>query len=160
MRDVSAGFVGIQQPRGDDFRAGFSLVVGWVRRKWVFFRGARPFYPGEAPSSIAMCRKVARNGNDRGRCTTIRRTETTTRVPSFKKRSHHPHAVHWTTLGLVAMLSLLVILRERFFLPFCALYLGVTLAMNIAWKLGWRGIEPPLRQPRKTEPAGAGPVES
>ena len=39
------------------------------------------------------------------------------RFPSFKKRSHHPLAIHWTTLGILVLLSLLVILRERFFLP-------------------------------------------
>jgi hypothetical protein len=44
------------------------------------FGGARPFYPGEAPSAMAMCRKVARNGNDCGRCTTMRRTETITGI--------------------------------------------------------------------------------
>jgi CDP-diacylglycerol--serine O-phosphatidyltransferase len=75
------------------------------------------------------------------------------RFPSFKKRSSQPRAAQWTTVGLLALLSLLVILRERFFLPFFALYLAITLAMNAGWKLGWRGIEPPLR-PRKPE---AGP---
>ena len=33
------------------------------------------------------CRKVAKNGNDCGRCTTMRRTETITRAPSFRRRS-------------------------------------------------------------------------
>ena len=74
------------------------------------------------------------------------------RFPSFKKRSHHPHSVHYTTLAVLFLLSLLVILRERFFLPFCALYLLITLAMNVAWRLGWHGVEPPMRQPRKPEP--------
>src|SRR5664279_5251795 len=36
---------------------------------------ARPPYPVEAPSASATCRKVDRNGNDAGRCTTTRRTE-------------------------------------------------------------------------------------
>jgi CDP-diacylglycerol---serine O-phosphatidyltransferase len=76
------------------------------------------------------------------------------RFPSFKKRSHQPHASHWTTLGLLVMLSVLVILRERFFLPFFALYLLVTLVLNAGWKLGWRGVEPPMR-PRKPEPETA-----
>jgi hypothetical protein len=44
-------------------------------------------YPGDASSSIAMCRKVARNGNDCGRCMTMRRAEATTLAPSFRKRS-------------------------------------------------------------------------
>ena len=73
------------------------------------------------------------------------------RFPSFKKRSHNPHAGQWTTLAVLVMLCLLVILRENFFLPFCALYLLVTLALNIAWKLGWRGVEPPLHQAKKVE---------
>lgn len=77
------------------------------------------------------------------------------RFPSFKKRSSQPRAAHWTTVGLLAILSLLVILRERFFLPFFALYLFITLAMNAGWKLGWRGVEPPIR-PRKPEPESAG----
>src|ERR1035438_523422 len=43
------------------------------------------FYPGEAPSSIAMCRKVVRNGNDCGKCMTMRRAEATTLAPSFRR---------------------------------------------------------------------------
>jgi CDP-diacylglycerol--serine O-phosphatidyltransferase len=73
------------------------------------------------------------------------------RFPSFKKRSHHPHSIQWTTLAVLAMLSLLVILRENFFLPFCAGYLLITLAMNLGWKLGWRGVEPPLVHARKAD---------
>jgi CDP-diacylglycerol--serine O-phosphatidyltransferase len=76
------------------------------------------------------------------------------RFPSFKKRSHHPHSGHWTTLAVLVMLCLLVILRENFFLPFCALYLALTLALNLAWRVGWRGVEPPLRQAKKAEAAG------
>jgi len=40
-------------------------------------------YPGDAPSASATVRKVGRNGKDAGRCTTTRRTETSTRAPSF-----------------------------------------------------------------------------
>ncbi len=75
------------------------------------------------------------------------------RFPSFKKRSHNPHSGQWTTLAVLVMLTLLVILRERFFLPFCALYLLVTLAMNVGWRFGWHAIEPPMRQARRAEPA-------
>jgi len=75
------------------------------------------------------------------------------RFPSFKKRSHHPHAIHWTTLSVLCLLSLLVILRERFFLPFCTLYLLATLALNLGWKFGWRGVEPPFSHARKPEAA-------
>ena len=44
-------------------------------------------------------------------------------------------------------------LYERFFLPFCALYLALTLVLNLSWMLGWRGIEPPMRT-RKPEASG------
>jgi CDP-diacylglycerol--serine O-phosphatidyltransferase len=73
------------------------------------------------------------------------------RFPSFKKRSHQAGSAQWTTLGILCMLSLLVILRENFFLPFCALYLLVTIFLNLAWRMGWRGVEPPQRA-RKGEP--------
>ena len=45
------------------------------------------FSPGDASSSSAMCRNVVRNGNDCGRCMTMRRAEATTLAPSFRKRS-------------------------------------------------------------------------
>jgi len=82
------------------------------------------------------------------------------RFPSFKKRSHHPHSGQWTTLGILCLLSLLVILKENFFLPFCTLYLVITIFLNIAWKLGWRGVEPPLRSTRKPEPADGEPADT
>jgi len=44
-------------------------------------------YPGEAPSASATRRKVGRKGKDAGRCTITRRTETSTRAPSFNNRS-------------------------------------------------------------------------
>jgi CDP-diacylglycerol--serine O-phosphatidyltransferase len=72
------------------------------------------------------------------------------RFPSFKKRSHHPHSGQYTTLAILVALCLLVILRQNFFLPFCALYLLMTLVMNIAWKFGWRGVEPPLHRKAET----------
>jgi len=78
------------------------------------------------------------------------------RFPSFKKRSHHPHAVHWMTLTVLVLLSLLVILREYFFLPFCSIYVLLTITLNIAWKFGWRRVEPPLQQARKAEPVNPG----
>src|ERR1035437_38308 len=84
---MAAGFAGIHHQGCDDFGAWLSLVVGWVRRKWKLFRGAMPLYPVDAPSSIAMCRKVVRNGNDCGKCMTMRRAEATTLAPSFRKRS-------------------------------------------------------------------------
>ena len=73
------------------------------------------------------------------------------RFPSFKKRSHQPHGARLATLMVVFLLSVLVVLRGRFFLPFCALYVLGTLAVNLGWRWGWRGVEPPLKPSRKTD---------
>lgn len=67
----------------------------------------------------------------------------TVRFPSFKKKPKSPKGTLWSTLGLIALLSLLIVFRERFFLSFFGLFILLALAMNIAWKLGWRGISPP-----------------
>ena len=56
-------------------------------RKGSFEGGRGQCYPGDAPSASATRRKVGRNGKDVGRCTTTRRTETSTRAPSFNNRS-------------------------------------------------------------------------
>ena len=66
--------------------------------------------------------------------------------PSFKKRSQHPHATRYLTLAFLFLLSLLIIFREKFFLGFFLAYVLVTLAMNLGWLAGWRGIEPPLHR--------------
>lgn len=76
----------------------------------------------------------------------------TVRFPSFKKKPHSPKAVMWTTVGVVAILSLLIILREQFFILFFCFYVLATLAINLAWLAGWRGIEAPAR---RVEPAEA-----
>lgn len=67
----------------------------------------------------------------------------TIRFPSFKKRSHSPHGTMWTMVAVVAMLSMLVVFRERFFLPFLAVFILASLVLNLAWKAGWTGITPP-----------------
>ena len=67
------------------------------------------------------------------------------RFPSFKKRSQHPHTIHYTTLAFLCLLSLMIIFREKFFVGFFAVYLVTTLALNLAWKWGWTGVEPPIR---------------
>ncbi len=38
----------------------------------------------------------------------------------------------------------LIILRERFFVLFFLLYICATLLLNIAWRIGWRGVAPPV----------------
>jgi hypothetical protein len=65
--------IGIWRRRGRGFGTGFPYVVVCARTIGMSFGEAMPFYPGEAPNAIAMCRKVARNGNDCGRCTTNNR---------------------------------------------------------------------------------------
>lgn len=69
----------------------------------------------------------------------------TVRFPSFKKKPTSPKGTLWSGIGLVAMISLLIIFRERFFLGLFGLFILCSLAMNIAWKLGWRGLQPPAR---------------
>ncbi|MBI4911734.1 MAG: CDP-diacylglycerol--serine O-phosphatidyltransferase [Acidobacteria bacterium] len=78
----------------------------------------------------------------------------TLRFPSFKKRSHAPRTVMWTTVGIIALISLLIVFRQRFFLGFFGLYILVTLGMNVAWRAGWKTVEPPAK---RGEPAEDGP---
>jgi len=74
--------------------------------------------------------------------------------PSFKKRSHHPHASRYFTLAFLFLLSLLIVFREKFFLWFFLAYVLVTLGMNLGWLLGWRGVDPPAhRTPREDSEA-------
>ena len=74
--------------------------------------------------------------------------------PSFKKRSHHPHANRYLTLAFLFLLSLLIVFREKFFLWFFIAYVLVALAMNLGWLCGWRGVAPPLhRGPREDSEA-------
>ncbi|MCL1894207.1 MAG: CDP-diacylglycerol--serine O-phosphatidyltransferase [Holophagaceae bacterium] len=63
--------------------------------------------------------------------------------PSFKKRSHHPKATTWITVSFLALLCLLVILKATFFIWFFATYTVLSLAMNLGWHFGWKGIHPP-----------------
>lgn len=77
----------------------------------------------------------------------------TVRFPSFKKRPHHPRAIMWISIAFVALLALLIVFRETFFLGFFVLYILLTLMLNLAWLLGWRGIPAPTRleAPREHE---------
>jgi len=73
----------------------------------------------------------------------------TVRFPSFKKRSHSPNSARITTLAVVLVLAMAPLLRERFFVTFFGAFILGSLAMNLGWKLGWRGIEPPQKETRK-----------
>jgi len=76
----------------------------------------------------------------------------TIRFPSFKKRSHSPNSVRNNTVLVVLLLGTAPILRERFFLVFFGLFTLVSLAINLGWKVGWRGVEPPLKKVHAPEP--------
>lgn len=75
----------------------------------------------------------------------------TVAFPSFKKKPKSPKGVLWSTIGLVALISLLIVFRERFFIGFFGLYILLTLVMNVAWKLGWKGISAPEKLLAPTE---------
>ena len=63
----------------------------------------------------------------------------TIRFPSSK----HPRGK--VMLALLAVCAvLLAVLQTRFFVLFFLLYVSATLLLNIAWRMGWRGIAPPL----------------
>jgi CDP-diacylglycerol--serine O-phosphatidyltransferase len=73
----------------------------------------------------------------------------TVRFPSFKKRSHNPNSGKIMTLAILLVLAMVPVLRQRFFVVFFGGFILVSLAMNLAWKLGWRGVEPPMREAHK-----------
>ncbi|WP_296002753.1 CDP-diacylglycerol--serine O-phosphatidyltransferase [Rugamonas sp.] len=62
----------------------------------------------------------------------------TLRFPSSKQSKS------WGALALLVVnVGLLAWLQTRYFALFFALYIVVTLALNLAWLRGWRGIAPP-----------------
>ena len=73
------------------------------------------------------------------------------RFPSFKKPARHPHAMRWTTLAVLCLLSLMIIFKQRFFVGFFGAYILLGLLLNAAWMLGWRGVEPPVKHSRKDD---------
>lgn len=75
----------------------------------------------------------------------------TIRFPSFKKRTTSPRAAMVTSLSIVLFFALMILLQQRFFIGFFSAYLLFSLAVNLAWLTGWRGIEPP--QDGADEPA-------
>ena len=67
----------------------------------------------------------------------------TIRFPSFKKPAGSPRAAMVTSLSIVLIFALMILLQQRFFVGFFATYVASSLLLNLAWKAGWRGIEPP-----------------
>jgi CDP-diacylglycerol--serine O-phosphatidyltransferase len=75
----------------------------------------------------------------------------TLRFPSFKKRASSPRAAMVTSLSAVLLFALMILLQQRFFVGFFATYVILGLALNLAWKAGWRGVEPPQDVPEIPE---------
>jgi len=67
----------------------------------------------------------------------------TIRFPSFKKRANSPRAAMVTSLFIVLLFALMILFQQRFFVGFFAAYILFTLSMNLGWKAGWRGVDPP-----------------
>jgi len=75
----------------------------------------------------------------------------TIRFSSFKKKATSLRSVMITYLSVTILLALLVLFQQRFFVGFFAAYIALTLLMNLAWKVGWRGVEPPHDGPEDPE---------
>lgn len=67
----------------------------------------------------------------------------TVRFPSFKKIPAQPQVRMAITVAFLTLLALLVSFPRHFFLAFFGVFVLLGLAMNVAWLLGWRGIQPP-----------------
>jgi CDP-diacylglycerol--serine O-phosphatidyltransferase len=67
----------------------------------------------------------------------------TIRFPSFKKRAGSPRAAMVTSLTIVLMFAMMILFQQRFFVGFFAVYVALSLLLNLAWKAGWRGMDPP-----------------
>jgi CDP-diacylglycerol--serine O-phosphatidyltransferase len=71
----------------------------------------------------------------------------TIRFPSFKTPPRSARGRRWATVAFLGILSMLLIFQAAFMLGFFAVYIAATVGMNIAWRLGWAGIAPPLKAP-------------
>jgi CDP-diacylglycerol--serine O-phosphatidyltransferase len=67
----------------------------------------------------------------------------TVRFPSFKKPPRRAGAVMASLVAAAAIACLLIVFPQRFFVGFFAVYIALALLMNLGWKLGWRGVQPP-----------------
>lgn len=67
----------------------------------------------------------------------------TLRFPSFKKRTTNPRTAMVTSLGIVLVFALAILFQQKFFVGFFATYIVLGLLLNLAWKAGWRGVDPP-----------------
>ena len=76
----------------------------------------------------------------------------TIRFPSFKTPPRSPKGRLWAAVAFIGVLSLLLIFQARFILFFFVVYTLATLGLNLAWRLGWKGIPPPTRCGPRAEP--------
>ena len=76
----------------------------------------------------------------------------TLRFPSFKKRAGSPRAAMVTALGIVLLFALMILFQERFFVGFLAIYILMGLALNLAWRFGWRQVALPQDHAEELEP--------
>ncbi len=67
----------------------------------------------------------------------------TLRFPSFKKKAASPKTSMVTSLSIVLVFAMMILLQQQFFIAFFTTYVLLALALNVAWKAGWQGIEPP-----------------
>ena len=67
----------------------------------------------------------------------------TIRFPSFKKRTTNPRTAMVTSFMIVVLFALMILFQQTFLVGVCATYVALALAMNLAWRVGWRGVEPP-----------------
>jgi CDP-diacylglycerol--serine O-phosphatidyltransferase len=67
----------------------------------------------------------------------------TVRFPSFKKKAASRAGRYWGLVAMVLILSLFAAFREWFLLGFMAFFISAGLLLNLAWLLGWKGVEPP-----------------
>lgn len=81
----------------------------------------------------------------------------TIRFPSFKRLPRSQQGRFWVAVAFVGLLSLLLIFQARFLLCFFAAYILSALLLNLGWRMGWRGIHPPMS---RAEPALEDPVDT
>ena len=82
----------------------------------------------------------------------------TIRFPSFKKPPRTAKGRLWIRVAFAGTLSLLLIFQARFILFFFCAYVLSTLLLNLGWRLGWRGIHPPVQHGLPVPEEAAGTV--
>lgn len=66
------------------------------------------------------------------------------RFPSFKKRCKSKRSTNWIIAGTAPLLFIIILRNNQSLLILCTTYLLSVIIINVSWRLGWRGIEPPI----------------